>query len=285
MRSSAPIPALLALGAVHQHLIRLGLRTRVSLIVESGEPREVHHLACLVGMGAEAVNPYLALATVRALAVERDEIQRQGAVAAGSRGSRIWPTRPSRTTSTRWKRACSRSCRRWASPRWTAIAARRSSRRWAWMTRWSRAASPACRRGWAASASYRLAADVLDAPRCGLRHRRPPAADRASLPHPGFYKYKKEGEYHAFSPGRGPRAATGGERRGRLRGLPRLQRPRPQPPADRAARPARLLCRARARAAARRGGAGGGDRRGASRPPRCRTARSAARRTRRWRSR
>ncbi|MFL5802995.1 MAG: glutamate synthase central domain-containing protein, partial [Roseiflexaceae bacterium] len=62
----APIPALLALGAVHQHLIRLGQRTSVSLIVESGEPREVHHLACLVGMGAEAVNPYLALATVRA---------------------------------------------------------------------------------------------------------------------------------------------------------------------------------------------------------------------------
>src|SRR6266545_595537 len=69
----APIPALLALGAVHQHLIRIGRRTSVSLIVETGEAREVHHLACLVGMGAEAVNPYLALATVRALAVEREQ--------------------------------------------------------------------------------------------------------------------------------------------------------------------------------------------------------------------
>ena len=76
--NNAPIPALLALGAVHQHLIRLGLRTSVSLIVESGEPREVHHLACLVGMGAEAVNPYLALATIRNLAVERDEIKGKG---------------------------------------------------------------------------------------------------------------------------------------------------------------------------------------------------------------
>src|SRR5262249_47849515 len=75
---NAPIPALLALGAVHQHLIRLGLRTSVSLIVESGELREVHHLACLVGMGAEAVNPYLALATVRNLAVERDEVKGKG---------------------------------------------------------------------------------------------------------------------------------------------------------------------------------------------------------------
>src|SRR5207253_9428054 len=52
-------------------------RTGVSIIVESGEPREVHHLACLVGMGAEAVNPYLALEAVRAIAAEREEIQRR----------------------------------------------------------------------------------------------------------------------------------------------------------------------------------------------------------------
>ncbi len=82
--SNAPIPALLALGAVHQHLIRLGQRTSVSLIVESGEPREVHHLACLVGMGAEAVNPYLALATVRAMAVEREKAE-SGSAKIGER--------------------------------------------------------------------------------------------------------------------------------------------------------------------------------------------------------
>ena len=61
----APIPALLAVGAVHHYLIRERLRTRASLVVESGEPREVHHFACLIGYGAEAVNPYLALETVR----------------------------------------------------------------------------------------------------------------------------------------------------------------------------------------------------------------------------
>ncbi|WP_164236063.1 glutamate synthase central domain-containing protein, partial [Stenotrophomonas maltophilia] len=54
-----PIPALLATAAVHNYLIRKGLRTSVGLVVESGEPREVHHFACLAGYGAEAVNPYL----------------------------------------------------------------------------------------------------------------------------------------------------------------------------------------------------------------------------------
>ena len=61
--SAAPIPSLLALAAVHHHLIREGTRTRCSLIVESGEPREVHHFALLVGYGASAVNPYLAFET------------------------------------------------------------------------------------------------------------------------------------------------------------------------------------------------------------------------------
>ncbi len=60
----APIPNLLAVGAVHHHLVRQGKRMRVSLILESGEVREVHHLACVIGYGANAVNPYLALATV-----------------------------------------------------------------------------------------------------------------------------------------------------------------------------------------------------------------------------
>ncbi len=59
-----PIPALLACAAVHHHLIRTGLRTSVGLVVESGEPREVHHFACLAGYGAEAINPYLAFETI-----------------------------------------------------------------------------------------------------------------------------------------------------------------------------------------------------------------------------
>jgi glutamate synthase domain-containing protein 2/glutamate synthase domain-containing protein 1/glutamate synthase domain-containing protein 3 len=64
----APIPSLLATGAVHHHLIREGSRTRCGLVVESGEPREVHHFCLLVGYGAGAVNPYLACASVAELA-------------------------------------------------------------------------------------------------------------------------------------------------------------------------------------------------------------------------
>jgi glutamate synthase domain-containing protein 2/glutamate synthase domain-containing protein 1/glutamate synthase domain-containing protein 3 len=60
----APLPALLAASAVHHHLIRQGTRTRCGLVVESGEPREVHHFALLTGYGAGAVNPYLAFATL-----------------------------------------------------------------------------------------------------------------------------------------------------------------------------------------------------------------------------
>jgi glutamate synthase domain-containing protein 2/glutamate synthase domain-containing protein 1/glutamate synthase domain-containing protein 3 len=62
----APIPSLLALTAVHNHLVREETRTQVALIIESGEPREVMHFALLIGYGASAVNPYLALETVGA---------------------------------------------------------------------------------------------------------------------------------------------------------------------------------------------------------------------------
>jgi len=66
-----PIPSLLACAAVHHDLIRKGLRTSVGLVIESGEPREVHHFACLAGYGAEAINPYLAFETLVAM---KDEL-------------------------------------------------------------------------------------------------------------------------------------------------------------------------------------------------------------------
>jgi glutamate synthase (ferredoxin) len=59
----APIPALLAVAGLHHHLIRAGTRGRVGLVLESGEPREVHHFALLIGYGCSAINPYLAFAT------------------------------------------------------------------------------------------------------------------------------------------------------------------------------------------------------------------------------
>ena len=60
-----PIPSLLAVSAVHQHLVKTKKRTSLAIVLESGEPREVHHFATLLGYGACAVNPYLALETIR----------------------------------------------------------------------------------------------------------------------------------------------------------------------------------------------------------------------------
>ncbi|MEK6640854.1 MAG: glutamate synthase large subunit, partial [Nitrospirota bacterium] len=60
----APIPSLLGIASVHHHLVRDCTRTEVGLIVETGEPRDVHHFACLIGYGAGAVNPYLAFETI-----------------------------------------------------------------------------------------------------------------------------------------------------------------------------------------------------------------------------
>jgi glutamate synthase (ferredoxin) len=68
---NAAIPALLAVSGLHHHLIREGTRTKVGLVLESGEPREVHHYALLIGYGAGAINPYLAFETL-------DDLIRQG---------------------------------------------------------------------------------------------------------------------------------------------------------------------------------------------------------------
>ncbi len=61
----AAIPTLLACSSVHHHLIRKGLRGKVGIIVEAGDVWEVHHYACLIGFGATAINPYMALSTIR----------------------------------------------------------------------------------------------------------------------------------------------------------------------------------------------------------------------------
>jgi len=70
-RENAAIPALLAVSGLHHHLIRQGTRTRVGLVIETGEPREVHHFSLLIGYGAGAINPYLAFETL-------DDMIRQG---------------------------------------------------------------------------------------------------------------------------------------------------------------------------------------------------------------
>src|SRR4051812_23622149 len=69
-RERAPIPSLLAVSAIHHHLVREGTRLRAGLVLESGEPREVHHFATLIGYGASAINPYVMLDTIDELAVQ-----------------------------------------------------------------------------------------------------------------------------------------------------------------------------------------------------------------------
>jgi len=69
--ANVPVPMLLAVGAVHHHLIAVGKRMRAGIVCETGEARDVHQIACLIGYGAAAINPYLALETVREI-LERE---------------------------------------------------------------------------------------------------------------------------------------------------------------------------------------------------------------------
>ncbi len=95
------VPMLVAVGAVHHHLSRVGKRMRASIIAETAEARDVHQIACLIGYGASAINPYLAFETAREL-IEKGQVE--GGFAA----------QPS-TTRRLSKTASSRSCPRWAS--------------------------------------------------------------------------------------------------------------------------------------------------------------------------
>ncbi len=67
----APIPTLLAVGAIHHHLVENGLRVRTGIVVEAGDVRETHHFATLIGYGANAVNPYMALETIASLSAHK----------------------------------------------------------------------------------------------------------------------------------------------------------------------------------------------------------------------
>ncbi len=73
-----PVPSLLTVAAVHHHLVREGTRLRAGIILESGEPREVHHFATLIGYGAVAINPYLMLETLDDMVLNQKAIKRAG---------------------------------------------------------------------------------------------------------------------------------------------------------------------------------------------------------------
>ncbi len=153
------IPSLLAVAGVHHHLIRRGRRTRVALVLDSGEPSLVHHLCTLVGYGADAVHPWLAYAGVAQL--------------CGEGVLEMPPGRRSPATATPWNWACSRSCPRWASPPWRATRAHRCSRRSGWTGNWWSVISPApaCTSpawgwsGWSANSASAIAWPSARAPR------------------------------------------------------------------------------------------------------------------------
>ncbi len=77
------VPSLLAMGAVHHHLTNVGKRMRTSVVVETGEARDVHQVACLIGYGASCVNPYLALETIREIIDNEVAAAQRGVAKAG----------------------------------------------------------------------------------------------------------------------------------------------------------------------------------------------------------
>ena len=187
---------------MHQHLFRLGLRTSVSLIVESGEPREVHHLAALVGMGAEAVNPYLALATVRNLAVERDEVR--GKAQDESSDDRRSPAELADEAELNYIHALEKGLLKIMSKMGIATVDSYCGAQIFEIVGLADALVERCFTGTPARLGGvgldKLAADVLYHHDAAFANRLPLVASRTSLPHPGYYKFKKDGDHHTFSP-------------------------------------------------------------------------------------
>ena len=95
--SRAPIPSLLAVASVHHHLVREGTRLRAGIILESGEPREVHHFATLLGYGANAINPYLMLETLDRLVFD-GRITRVGGNGSDGRAVSLTPEEAAQNT-------------------------------------------------------------------------------------------------------------------------------------------------------------------------------------------
>jgi glutamate synthase (ferredoxin) len=199
---TAAIPSLLAVGAVHHHLIRAGLRSRCSILIETGEMREVHHLACLVGYGAEAVNPYLALASARRIAREREALRVRN---AGDRPV----ARPDESLHTdtlaaeaerHFVQALEKGLLKIMSKMGIATIDSYCGAQIFEAVGIDQELIDTCFVGTPSplgGISYaRIEADVT------ARHTTAfaPEQTTAALPHTGFYKYKKDGEYHSFSP-------------------------------------------------------------------------------------
>lgn len=182
----APIPALLLTAAVHQHLVRTKDRTRVGLVVETGEAREVHHIALLIGFGAAAVNPYLAFETI-------EDLIRDGAVDG------VTPRRASRN----YVRACGKGVLKIMSKMGISTVASYTG---AQVFEAVGLARDLVERHFTGTASRidgvgleGIAGDVL------ARHStawpdRPSELAHRDLPVGGEYRWRREGEYHLFNP-------------------------------------------------------------------------------------
>ena len=175
----APIPMLLAVSTVHHHLIRTGRRMKTSLVAEAGDARDVHHFACLIGFGASAVNPYLAFETLRDLThegefgeVELDQVMRQYQQAVDAGILKVMS-----------KMGISAVSSYHGSQIFEALGISDEVIGRSFPGTTSRIAG----------ITYEdIGRDILD------RHTR--AYPEAAMPHGGWYKYRRDGDYHAFEP-------------------------------------------------------------------------------------
>ncbi|RME44464.1 MAG: glutamate synthase large subunit, partial [Caldilineae bacterium] len=179
--ATAPIPILLAVGAVHHHLIQTGLRSRVSLIVETGEVRDVHHFATLIGYGAEAVHPYLALATA-------GELARSGKVKGVSPAG----------AAANFARAMEKGLLKIMSKMGISTVDSYCGAQIFEAVGLGQDVIDLCLRGTPSRLGgvslTDLARDVL------ALHRNAFGAGSPHLPSPGLFKYKRDGEHHGFNP-------------------------------------------------------------------------------------
>ncbi len=179
----AAVPMLMAVGAIQHHLIRHGKRMKVSLLCETGEAWEVHHVACLIGYGASAVNPYLAFQTVRRLAAtpERGETALDPDLAVGN-----------------YKTALEYGLRKVMSKMGISTVASYHGAQIFEVIGLARAVVERCFLGTPSRVGgigyAEIAGEVL------ARHREAFAGGRTRLPDAGFYRFRKEGEQHAFNP-------------------------------------------------------------------------------------
>ena len=178
-----PMPAVLATAAVHNHLVREGTRLQSGLIVETGQAKEIHHVACLIGYGAAAVNPYVMFESLYAL-------HREGRLPEGMPPDEA-VSRTIKAVGKGLLKILSKMGISTSAPTRAPRSSRRSgSRRSSWS-----ATSRARRRGSAGSGMNVLAWECLD------RHARAyPAASSELLPPGGIYAWRRDGEFHGWNP-------------------------------------------------------------------------------------